>query len=65
MSGTGDKLKGNLNQLQGAVKQEYGRQTGDEEVFAEGQKDEAKGKAQGIVGTVKNAADDIKRKVSE
>lgn len=64
MSGTGDKLKGNLNELKGNVKQEYGYQTGDAEAVAEGEHDEAKGKAQGVVGTVKNAVDDIKDKVS-
>lgn len=65
MSGTGDKLKGGLNQVQGNVKQEYGKQTGDAEAVADGEHDEAKGKAQGVVGTVKNAVDDIKNKVSQ
>ena len=60
MSGLGDKVKGAVNEVKGNAKQEYGRQTGDAEVAAEGERDEVKGKAQGVVGTVKNATDDIK-----
>lgn len=46
------------------MKHEYGCQTSDKEVSAESQQDEAKSKAQGIVGTVKNAADDTRHKLN-
>lgn len=63
MSGVGDKLKGKINEAKGSAKETYGRETGNEEVAAEGTMDRAKGKGQGAVGEVKEAAHDIKDKI--
>ena len=60
MSGLGDKVKGKVNELKGDAKETYGRETGNEEIAAEGTMDRAKGKGQGIVGEVKEAVHDIK-----
>lgn len=65
MSGLGDKLKGKVNEVKGGAKEEYGRETGNEEIAAEGQLDQAKGKGQGAVGEVKEAAQDIKNKIKQ
>lgn len=64
MSGLGDKFKGKVNEVKGAAKEEYGRETGNEEIAAEGTIDRAKGKGQGVVGEAKEAAHDIKKKVT-
>ncbi len=63
MSGLGDKVKGKVNEVKGGAKEAYGQETGNEEVAAEGKMDQAKGKGQGVVGTVKDAVSDIKDKV--
>jgi len=60
MSGLGDKVKGKVNELKGDAKETYGRETGNEEIAAEGTMDRAKGKGQGVVGEVKEAVHDIK-----
>jgi len=65
MSGLGDKLKGKGNEMQGDAKQEIGQQTGDADLAAEGKADEMKGKGQGIVGNVKDAASDLKDKITK
>ena len=62
MSGLGDKLKGKVNEAKGGAKEEYGSETGNDEIAAEGTMDQAKGKGQGVVGEVKEAAHDIKDK---
>lgn len=62
MSGLGDKVKGKVNEVKGGAKEEYGRETGNEEIAAEGKMDQAKGKGQGAVGEIKEAASDIKDK---
>ncbi len=63
MSGLGDKVKGKVNEVKGGAKEAYGNETGNEEVAAEGKVDQAKGKGQGVVGEVKEAASDIKDKI--
>jgi len=63
MSGLGDKVKGKVNEAKGGAKEAYGNETGNEEVAAEGKVDQAKGKGQGVVGAVKEAASDIKDKI--
>ncbi|GEM_PF-4405115 len=63
MSGLGDKLKGKVNEVKGGAKESYGRETGNDEIAAEGKIDRAKGKGQGVVGEVKEAAHDIKEKI--
>jgi uncharacterized protein YjbJ (UPF0337 family) len=64
MSGLGDKLKGKVNEVKGGAKEEYGRETGNDEIAAEGTMDKAKGKGQGVVGEVKEVVHDVKDKVS-
>lgn len=56
-SGTGDKVEGKADELKGNVKQGVGRATGDSELQAEGQMDEATGKGKGMVGSAKDALD--------
>lgn len=63
MSGLGDKVKGKVNEAKGSAKEAYGRETGNEEIAAEGTVDRAKGKGQGAVGEVKEAAHDVKKKI--
>lgn len=63
MSGLGDKVKGKVNEAKGGAKETYGRETGNDEIAAEGTMDRAKGKGQGAIGEVKEAAHDIKDKV--
>ncbi len=65
MSGLGDKIKGKVNEVKGDAKENYGRETGNSEIEAEGQMDQAKGKGQGVVGEVKEAANDIKDKIKK
>jgi len=56
MSGTSDKIKGNVNEAIGKVKQE----SGNPDTRDEGAAQEIKGKAQQTVGKVKGAlGDDI------
>ena len=55
-SGTGDKISGKADELKGNVKQGVGGATGDSDMQAEGQMDTAKGKAEGAMGGLKNAA---------
>jgi uncharacterized protein YjbJ (UPF0337 family) len=51
-----EKVKGKFNEAAGSVKQGIGSVTGDEQMQAEGQAQEAKGKGQGFVGDVKEKA---------
>jgi len=52
-------LKGMGNELKGALKQDLGKETNDPDLVAEGEADQAKGKTQQVVGTVKNAVQEI------
>ncbi len=63
MSGLGDKVKGKVNEVKGGAKESYGKETGNEEIAAEGTMDKTKGKGQGVVGEVKEAVHDIKDKI--
>lgn len=65
MGGLGDKVKGKGNEVKGGAKKSYGKETSNDEIAAEGQMDQAKGKGQGVVGRVKDAARDIKDKVKK
>lgn len=47
------------NELKGALKQDLGKETNDPDLVAEGEADQAKGKTQQVVGTVKNAVQEI------
>ncbi len=64
MSGLGDKVKGKLSEVKGNAKETYGRETGNDEIAAEGKMDQAKGKGQGAMGEVKEAAHDVKDKLT-
>ena len=57
MSALSDKLKGNWNQVKGALKKEYGDLTDDDLAYAEGQEDELVGRLQEKLGKTK---EDIK-----
>jgi len=57
MSAFADKLKGNWNQVKGALKKEYGDLTDDDLAYAEGQEDELVGRLQEKLGKTK---EDIK-----
>jgi uncharacterized protein YjbJ (UPF0337 family) len=54
--GTGDKIEGKMDELQGNVKQRVGDVTDDRSMQAEGLADEAKGQGQGVLGEAKDAA---------
>jgi uncharacterized protein YjbJ (UPF0337 family) len=57
--GTGDKIRGTLEETKGNVKQGVGDFTGDDRLKGEGMLDEAKGKAQNILGDIKDKVEDI------
>jgi uncharacterized protein YjbJ (UPF0337 family) len=63
--GTGDKVKGKLDELKGKGKQKVGDVTDDESLQAEGKKDELKGKGKHAWGTVKNVGQDLKEEVKD
>lgn len=65
MSGTRDKLEGNLDEAKGRVKEGFGGLTGDESTQAEGQMDQAKGEGKQALGGVKGAAEDAKDAVKD
>ena len=51
-----ENVKGKGNELKGNLRKAVGHATGDEQQVAQGDAEVAKGKAQGVVGDVKNAA---------
>lgn len=55
-----DRIKGKLNDVGGRIKRQTGEWTGDEDLQAEGSKDQAKGKVQNAWGKMKDKARDIK-----
>ena len=55
--GTGDKLAGKANELEGRLKQAVAHVTGDDNLHADGAIDKAKGKAKAIRGAVKDMAE--------
>jgi uncharacterized protein YjbJ (UPF0337 family) len=57
--GTGDKIRGTLEETKGNVKQGVGDLTGDDRLKGEGILDEAKGKAQNLLGDIKDKVEDI------
>lgn len=56
--GLDDKVKANVDQGKGEVKETVGKVTGDEKLEAEGKKDK-------VLGKLKEAAEDVKDKVAE
>ena len=61
--GTGDKIRGTLEETKGEVKQGIGDLTGDDRLKGEGMLDEAKGKAQNILGDIKDKVEDVKEDI--
>jgi len=57
--GTGDKIRGTLEETKGEIKQGVGDLTGDDQLKAEGLLDEAMGKAQQLLGDIKDKIEDI------
>lgn len=57
-----DRLAGIAKQAKGAVKEAAGKTIGDAKLVAEGQNDVAVGKAQNVVGGVKDALKEILEK---
>ena len=55
MSSDDDRAKGASNDLKGKIKEGAGKLTGDRDLQAEGNLDQAKGKAQQALGDVKDA----------
>ena len=57
-------MAGKIDQVKGAIKEAYGKVTGDKHAEAEGQMDKAKGKAkeaaQDVKDTAKGAVDSLK-----
>ena len=53
MSGLEDKAKGTGTELKGDVEEAVGRASGDPGLRARGEADQAKGKAQGLIGRLK------------
>lgn len=55
MSSEEDRAKGTGNDLKGKVKEGVGKLTGDRDLEAEGNLDQAKGKGQKALGDIKDA----------
>ena len=55
MSSADDHAKGAANNLGGKIKEGLGKLTGDKRMEAEGNVDQAKGKAQSAIGDIKDA----------
>ncbi|MBL8126507.1 MAG: CsbD family protein [Thermomicrobiales bacterium] len=57
--GTGDKIRGTIEEKKGEVKQAVGDATGDDRLKGEGMLDEAKGKAEQFLGDIKDKVEDM------
>lgn len=60
-----DRTEGKIKDVTGRVERQAGEWTGNEDLQAEGTKDQAKGKAQNIFGKVKDAVSDVKREMEK
>jgi uncharacterized protein YjbJ (UPF0337 family) len=54
-----------IDKTKGKIKQALGDLTGDKKLKREGQRDELKGKVEGAVTDVKDAAKDVKHAITE
>ena len=54
-----DRVKGAANTVKGKVKTATGKALGDEKLKNEGRADQVKGKAQNVVGSIKDKAREI------
>ncbi len=61
---TTDRAKGAAKDAMGTAKQKVGKTTGNEKLEGEGTADKVEGKTQGAMGKVKQAAGDLKKKVT-
>lgn len=59
-----DKAKNSAEKLKGQAKETVGDHNNDEDLKAEGQKDQAKGSVKNVGEDVKDAASDIKKDLS-
>jgi uncharacterized protein YjbJ (UPF0337 family) len=59
-----DRIEGAAKQAKGAVKETWGKATGDAKTEAEGKADKAEGKVQNAVGGIKDAAREARDKVT-
>jgi len=53
-----DRIEGKMEDLKGQVKRKVGEWTGDKEMESEGAAEQAKGKAQNVIGKIKDAGRD-------
>jgi uncharacterized protein YjbJ (UPF0337 family) len=53
-----DRVQGTMNQVKGAVKEGFGKITGDTKTEAEGKAEKAAGKMQNAVGSAKDSVRD-------
>lgn len=60
-----DRVQGSAKQAKGAVKEAWGKATGDTKTEAEGKADKVEGKVQNTVGGVKDAARESLEKSTE
>ena len=60
-----DRVEGSAKQAKGAVKEAWGKATGDAKTQAEGKADKAEGKVQNAVGGMKDAAREALEKSTE
>jgi uncharacterized protein YjbJ (UPF0337 family) len=60
-----DRIEGSAKQAKGAVKEAWGKATGDAKTQAEGKADKAEGKVQNAIGGVKDAAREALEKSTE
>lgn len=58
-----DRIKGAANQAKGAIKEGFGKLTGDSKTEAEGKADKVEGKVQNTVGGAKDAVRDAADKI--
>ena len=64
LSGNQDRMEGGLDELTGKGKQALGGVTGDEQMRSEGEGDELKGQGQQALGNLKDAAGNLKDKIT-
>jgi uncharacterized protein YjbJ (UPF0337 family) len=62
--GLGDKISNKAEELKGKVKETVGRATGNQELEAEGQIDQGRAEVKKVGENIKDAAKDIKNKLS-
>ena len=57
-----DRIEGSVEQAKGAIKEGFGKLTGDKKTEAEGATEKMKGKAQNTAGGAKDAVRDVSDK---